>query len=143
MATKKKTTDEVPDDTNKVSTEAAQGIITELFKNSDKYTALKHDLQNVADQGLESYQESTDGRVIDYIGLRLLSKHGVFVKTGDNGTIEVLMSGLEIDPKTLEKNKQKLEIGLNVEVATKGVVSTSTNLMKRKNVMPKNFEVIS
>ena len=53
------------------------------------------------------------------------------------------MSGLEIDPKTLEKNKQKMEIGLNVEVATKGMVSTSTNLMKRKNVMPKNFEVIS
>jgi TldD protein len=113
------------------------------LKSTDKYAQLKEDLQKVADQGLESYQETAEGRVIDFVGLRLLSKHGVFVKTGDNGTIEVIMSGSEFDKKTGEENKQKLEIGLNVEVSTKDKVTTSTNLMKRKNQMAKNFEVLS
>ncbi|MEQ8171151.1 MAG: TldD/PmbA family protein [Candidatus Eremiobacterota bacterium] len=107
----------------------------------DEYHLLKNDFAQINNRGFKSFQESTPGREIDWIGLYMGSRYGTVITTDERGIPQVKTSGNEFTPQG-ERRIQRFFIGLRGEVATKDFSVQSVNLSGNDTIV-KEFEVNS
>jgi predicted Zn-dependent protease len=107
----------------------------------DEYHLLENDFAQINNRGFKSFQESTPGREIDWIGLYMGSRYGTVITTDEKGIPQVKTSGNEFTPQG-EKRIQRFFIGLRGEVATKDFSVQSVNLSGNDTIV-KEFEVNS
>jgi len=107
----------------------------------DEYWALTSDFRQIVHRAREGYQEKSPGREIDLVSLFMGSRSGVICKADERGIPQVTVSGEEVDNRGQRKT-QRLFIGLQSEVATKGRAYVASNLAERETIV-KEFEVSS
>jgi predicted Zn-dependent protease len=106
----------------------------EKMPKPDEYAELKHDLKRIAEKGKEALDEATPGREINAARLRLQSRYGTIVRTGEDG----IPGGQFCGKRKNRKGKEQIGrffIGLGCEVTTKDTAYKSELISKNKRVV--------
>lgn len=111
------------------------------FRVSDEYKDLVEDFSSIIESGKQSFQESADGRKIEYVSMYFAGRYGVIVEVDQKGIPKIELTRLDVD-NTGQQKIQKFLLGLRAEASTKAK-SNKTTEFSGSDSNAKNFEVNS
>lgn len=111
------------------------------FLISSEYNDLIDDFSSIVNSGKTSFQESSEGRKIEYTSVYFAGRYGACVEVDKRGIPRIELTRLDID-NTGRKKIQKFLLGLRAESSTKSR-SIKTVEFSGEDSNVKNFEVNS
>ena len=111
------------------------------FEISSEYNDLIDDFSSIVNSGKNSFQESAEGRKIEYVSVYLASRYGAVIEVDKKGIPKIELTRLDVD-NTGQKKIQKFLLGLRTEASTKSR-SVKTVEFSGEDSNVKNFEVNS